>query len=305
MNVPRDKILLVGRFSEGIGPPSHRCRAHAKRSRARCFDTACAALSAWAGRLFLWPAYALYVGPAADTTVHAHHALQICLGLGAPFRLRVGTRTPWRQYELAWVKPDRWHQLDGGGADVALLYVEPESPEGRALGRSAPCSAFALPHAGDLQPLQERLRGCVDPGGPAQAAAEAVREFLGVVVSTEPPPSPVDSRVTRVLAHLRSCRERRLSAGEVAALVGLSSHRFQHLFRDATGVPFRRYLLWLRLIEAVQIAGAGGSLTDAAHAAGFADSAHLSRTFRRMFGLAPSALTKHSAFVQAPGPPSA
>ena len=36
---------------------------------------------------------------------------------------------------------------------------------------------------------------------------------------------------------------------------------------------------------------AGGSpLTRAAHEAGFSDSAHLSRTFRRMFGVAPTAL---------------
>ena len=49
-------------------------------------------------------------------------------------------------------------------------------------------------------------------------------------------------------------------------------------------------MLWLRLERAVAVFAAGGSLTDAAHAAGFADSAHLSRTFRRMFGLAPSSL---------------
>jgi AraC-like DNA-binding protein len=40
----------------------------------------------------------------------------------------------------------------------------------------------------------------------------------------------------------------------------------------------------------VDVFAAGGSLTDAAHEAGFADSAHLSRTFRRMFGVAPSSL---------------
>jgi AraC family transcriptional regulator len=34
----------------------------------------------------------------------------------------------------------------------------------------------------------------------------------------------------------------------------------------------------------------GETLSTAAHAAGFADSAHLSRTARTMFGLAPSAL---------------
>jgi AraC-like DNA-binding protein len=34
----------------------------------------------------------------------------------------------------------------------------------------------------------------------------------------------------------------------------------------------------------------GESLSSAAHTAGFADSAHLTRTSRRMFGIAPSAM---------------
>jgi AraC-like DNA-binding protein len=36
----------------------------------------------------------------------------------------------------------------------------------------------------------------------------------------------------------------------------------------------------------------GRTLTEAAHAAGFASSAHLSTAFSTMFGLAPSALLK-------------
>jgi AraC family transcriptional regulator len=71
---------------------------------------------------------------------------------------------------------------------------------------------------------------------------------------------------------------------------GLSPGRFRHLFVAETGLPHRGYVLWLRLGRAVDVFAAGGSLTDAAHDAGFADSAHLSRTFRRMFGLAPSSL---------------
>jgi AraC-like DNA-binding protein len=37
---------------------------------------------------------------------------------------------------------------------------------------------------------------------------------------------------------------------------------------------------------------AGGSWTAAAQESGFADSAHLSRTCRRMFGIAPSMLER-------------
>jgi AraC-like DNA-binding protein len=52
-------------------------------------------------------------------------------------------------------------------------------------------------------------------------------------------------------------------------------------------------VLWLRLRIAITRVQAGDDLTVAAHAAGFADSAHLTRTCRDMFGLPPSLLSRH------------
>jgi AraC-like DNA-binding protein len=93
--------------------------------------------------------------------------------------------------------------------------------------------------------------------------------------------------------------------GEVAARVGLSASRLTHLFTAQVGLPLRRYILWLRLMSAVELARAGHDLTTIAHTAGFADSAHLTRTCREIFGLPPSALTgavdwDDSRIVQAP-----
>ena len=87
------------------------------------------ALGPWEGRALLSVGYALYLGPAGDTTPHAHHALQVSVGLDAPFRLRQGTGR-WREYEAAIVPADVPHQLDGGWTDLLLLYLEPESAEG-------------------------------------------------------------------------------------------------------------------------------------------------------------------------------
>jgi AraC-like DNA-binding protein len=84
----------------------------------------------------------------------------------------------------------------------------------------------------------------------------------------------------------------RITLAALARAVHLSPSRMAHRFREATGVPVRRYVLWCRLRAAADAAMRGASLTDAAHFAGFADSAHLSRTFRAMLGIAPSLLFK-------------
>lgn len=76
----------------------------------------------------------------------------------------------------------------------------------------------------------------------------------------------------------------------LAARVGLSPGRLMHVFTASIGTPLRPYLAWLRLQRAAAAIVGGMSLTEAAAAAGFSDGAHMSRTFRRMLGLPPSAL---------------
>ena len=47
--------------------------------------------------------------------------------------------------------------------------------------------------------------------------------------------------------------------------------------------------------------GSGGTIADAAHAADFADAAHLTRTFYQMVGMAPSVLMRGD-FIEIPSP---
>ena len=82
-----------------------------------------------------------------------------------------------------------------------------------------------------------------------------------------------------------------VSLADAASAAALSPGRFRHLFVQETGTPFRAWLLWLRLNVAIEAAMAGASWTEAAHEAGFADSAHPTRTFKRMFGINPVDLT--------------
>jgi methylphosphotriester-DNA--protein-cysteine methyltransferase len=57
----------------------------------------------------------------------------------------------------------------------------------------------------------------------------------------------------------------------------------------------RQYVLWRRFVSVWEHRMNGASLSTAAHAAGFADSAHLTRTSRRMIGIPPSLMDVSNA----------
>jgi AraC-like DNA-binding protein len=72
---------------------------------------------------------------------------------------------------------------------------------------------------------------------------------------------------------------------DLAASASLSPDRLTHLFTEQVGIPLRGYRRWVRWLLAASALQNGATLNDAAHEAGFADAAHLHRTFRDQFGL--------------------
>src|SRR5262249_49394234 len=112
--------------------------------------------------------------------------------------------------------------------------------------------------------------------------------------------------VTRVLAAIRDADDLRMSIEDAAAMAFLSPSRFAHLFKQQVGLPFRRYMLWRKLARAVLVIGRERAIATAAHAADFADAAHLTRTFYQMFGLPPSVMMRGEFFeIPSPFEPSA
>lgn len=78
---------------------------------------------------------------------------------------------------------------------------------------------------------------------------------------------------------------------DISQDVGLSESRLAHLFSAQVGLAFRPYVRSLRVTRAIELAAQGHSLTEAAYEAGFADSAHLTRSCHVTIGIAPTVLT--------------
>ncbi|HWS99008.1 MAG TPA: AraC family transcriptional regulator [Pyrinomonadaceae bacterium] len=250
----------------------------------------------WSGSVFLWDERGLFLGQASGTSSHAPHAVKICLAAHGSFRLRRGADAAWRECRAALVPPDEPHQIDGRGARLALFYLLPETPEGQQVLRSFSGTTAAAAAQGALSKLSRRVKSYLDHGCDGEEAADLCDEMVFSLTASAAPCAGLDGRVAQALAYLRSALDRRVTSEEIAQAVSLSPSRIAHLFREQAGLPLRRYVLWLRLCAALDRMALSDSLTDAAHAAGFADSAHLSRTFRRMHGITPSALLQHSRF---------
>jgi AraC-like DNA-binding protein len=242
--------------------------------------------------VLLWSGGSLWIGrDAGRVETHAHHAIQIALSMDAGFLMTDGTNG-WREHVGAVVMPHRPHRFDGRGHAMAMLFVEPETTQGRALLARYGSDAIADLGHDTVESLVDPLRTAYGAGAENEALVAMGRHAIAALAGNEPGAESVDPRISRAIAWVRAHLDAPLSLQEAAEVAHLSPSRFRHLFVAQTGVSFRAYLLWARVETAVGAAMSGQSWTAAAQEAGFADSAHLSRTCRRMFGFAPATLIK-------------
>jgi len=248
------------------------------------------------GRIVFWEGASLWVlgtrpgeGRYPKTAFHSHHAVQVTLTLRGGFTLE--TRDAQVAGGAVAVAPDTEHAFEAEGV-VAHLFVDPEGRLGRTLQRALFSSTGLVAiQASELTGHSERLLADFEALDRNDASLISLgRSLLAQLACEGERDERPEARVRKMSAWAAARLDKPLSLVDAAAHVGLSSGRARHLFVESTGLPFRTYLLWLRLTKALELSSAGASLTEAAHAAGFSDSSHLSRTFRRMFGIAPDSL---------------
>lgn len=233
----------------------------------------------WNGCLALGPWWLLYAGAFGATAEHRHHAVQVLVS-DSPVAVQLGSEMVVAR--MIEIPADVPHRIVEGSTNGTVMFVD-----------------------GDTQRRRTRTVGAAPPP-PAtlgfdatrmtypEAASTAEVLLASIGASAEPPDSlsPAIDGSIRLLDGELTAR-----ATDLAARVGLSASEFSRRFTREVGLPFRSYRKWRRLLLAIEALACGANLTGAAHAAGFADSAHLTRTFKAMFGIAPSDLTATSRWL--------
>jgi AraC-like DNA-binding protein len=251
--------------------------------------------------VYVWDGGWIAVGTAPGVVpLHAHHAVQVTLGLTGRVAFRPA-EGPWIECAGAVVLPNAPHSFDGRMAFVAMLFLDPECREGRRLRHTLRSPIHTVPKA-RYASFRRTLLDFQERRPSADEAAHSVAAVARSLCEGSPPDRGMDERIAKALVWIRARDPQGLSQEQVAREVYLSTSRFAHLFTTEVGLPFRRYLLWRKVGLAIGAFARGGTLSTAAHAAGFADSAHLTRTFHQMFGLAPSVMIGTAEFSEIPAP---
>ena len=227
---------------------------------------------------------AIFIGPPLDLSPHRIPLTTLAIGLQQSFDLAIPPSSPEVSQRIAIIPAGALHRLRARG-DMAFVYT----------GHAAFSDPADMP-ATDLAALAGRVG---DRRLSTLEALEAANELLDALAipRLKSPETPLE-RATIEIAHRPWDTPRATIA---ASLAGLESQRFRRLLQRETGLSFRQHLMRGRVAATISCLADGGSLTDAAHAAGFSSSAHLSSTFRAMFGIAPSTLVRlNTRFIAGP-----
>ncbi len=242
------------------------------------------------GWLYLWREAGLYAGHNAVSRPHRHHAIQVTCALDVHSSVRAGPRHRWQDCAGFMVLPRHRFQAQVRGSFVTL-FIDLKHPIHATFKDADPeglIGGFGIP---EFPPdVVETLARFHHTGRPVVRTKKMLmHEFLNRVGAVERA-RLIDPRVLAVIGFVDRNLRRKLRVAELARQVELSASRLMYLFRRETGVTIRQYILWRRVRMALVRVLDGHSVTDAAHAAAFSDSAHLARTFASMFGFSLTAL---------------
>jgi len=233
--------------------------------------------------------------------LHTHDTACFALVTRGAIRIRTrGRDFVARAGDLYAIDADEPHAgwpVDAAGWSLRTIHVDAERLKAR-VGGDGPRVVLAGPILRDavLVDAFEQVHRDSEVAGPTLPREERYLEFVSRLLArhTREPPhvagvgrEPRAIRLTR--EYLDQRLDQRVRLDDIASAVGLPPFRLYRAFERATGMSPHAYQRQARLRCAAHLLRQGNPIHDVAIASGFADQAHLTRSFRRTMGVTPGA----------------
>ncbi|WP_456457856.1 helix-turn-helix transcriptional regulator [Reichenbachiella sp.] len=238
----------------------------------------------------------IFLGKVEENAFHQHYALQLTIGIDEAFEIE--TEDGVVQSKSLVIHPQVSHRLDSKDQKVLIILLNPASTLGHFLAKhmtSEPIAEFEEEWIGYLRMfVQDLFKKEINEKTFLSACINSMAEFNSRCLAAK---HQIDKRVLASLQYLDRHTREVISLKEISEEMCLSESRFQHLFKEQTGVSFSRMQLWKRLLASFDKIKSTKTLTELAHQSGFSDSSHYSKTFKESFGFPPSEVLANTHLV--------
>ncbi|MBR0554911.1 AraC family transcriptional regulator [Ciceribacter sp. L1K23] len=191
-----------------------------------------------------------------------------------------------RRWTMFYLTPECLHDFAAGFTHLTAPALEFEAP------------VFRNGQLADRFLCAWRTIRTTDAAGPL-AWEEALLDLLAEAMA--PPRAHLDRHDQRGIAHARQMIDDDPTStptlASLAAETGLSRFQTLRAFAKVTGLTPHAYLLQRRLLLARRLIASGVPLAATAAESGFADQSHLTRAFRRHYGLTPAAFRQATTAI--------
>ncbi len=246
--------------------------------------------------LYLWNSRVMYATNAMQTDFHVHYAATLAITLERP--IRIETEHGKEEYRVALVGPNTYHRTVSPGVEMIALLIDPETYEYGSISDFVKTGEVKPLDIEAFLPLMERLRDLYNGILNNEEAWDLHLDLLQSVFPFRRLEKNIDERIRKIAYKIRTELPDSIRMKEIGKDFSISEDRLIRLFKENLGIPLRRYLLWVRILSTVKLLKEGKNLTEAAHAAGFSDSAHFTRTFKENFGFVPSLFFGHLKSIE-------
>ena len=239
--------------------------------------------------LYIWNGLSMFWGTSFHTSPHSHNTLQLVFDIDKQFKLK-DENSDWQHYSNAIIKAEHVHQLDSCGSIQLFIYLDQESELAKKLSQKylKESSIVAIEDL-DVTKLSSNFFKKLLVQSDCQSLLKGCQFILNRIIELEKP-NDLDDRVKAAIHFITTSKDKQFKVSMVAEHVCLSESRLRHLFKQQVGQPIQNFILWMKVIDSLNLVLKGKPIGESALDSGFWDNSHMNRSYKELLGAAPGQL---------------